>query len=89
MSLLGWGHAIGVTNSSQCAYRQFLNMFTLQLLTASYGRALQVLAKLMGNKCCATDVLNHFTINIFSIIYSLIVKVVAKSPLALALLNLF
>ena len=39
-------------------------MFTV-LLTASQGRAFQVVVMLTGKKFCATDVLNRFTINCF------------------------
>ena len=52
-------------------------MFTVLLLTTSYGRTFQVVVMLMGNKCCATDELNRFTI-FFFIISGPIVEVIVK-----------
>ena len=53
-------------------------MFTVLLLTTSYGRAFQVVVILMGKKRCATDVLNRFSIIIFFIL-SPIIEVVLKA----------
>ena len=61
--MLGWEHhpcyqltSISGGLSSQCASRWFLNVFTVPLLTTSWGSAFQVVVMLMGKKCCATDV---------------------------------
>ena len=64
-------------------------MFTVLLLTTSKGRAFKVVVIFMGQKRCDTDVFYILTFNFFQLFLILSVKSQSKSPLALALLNLF
>ena len=84
-----WPAHLGDCLPSVHLYRRFLNVFTVLLLTTSYGRAFQVFVILMGKKCYATDVLNRFTINYFPLFRVLSLKSLSKRLLGLTLLNLF
>ena len=64
-------------------------MFTVLLLTTSYGRAFQVVVMLMDNKGCTTDVLNRFTIIFFALFQVISLKSLSKRPTGQTLLNLF